>query len=176
MSQLNLSISIENNEIKINDIPIASISYVNNEIQKINIVNSVQQSVFQRYNGVTLTGMFPNVLNGTYIQSVDQRDLIATTDTVRFFKGSNYTYLRTDGTYYYLLVYVKPMTTKIFESISLQSPAWLIVRYQQDPSEISLNTNHYGLLTDSPLQAYVSSESHRFGSQTYPKTQSAEFF
>ena len=176
MSQINLNISIENNEIKINDIPIASISYVDSEIQKINIVSSVQQSVFQRYNGVTLTGMFPSVLNGTYIQSVSQKDLVATQNTVRFFKSENYSYLRTDGTYYYLLVYVRPMTSKIFENITLPSSAWLVIRYNEDPTNINLNTDHYGLLTDFPVQAYVSSETSRFGSQSHPKSLSVEFF
>lgn len=177
MSQVNLNISIENNEIKINDIPVATIAYVNNEIQKIELLNSIQQSVFQPYNGVILSSMFPENLNGVYIQLPEQKKIVATSDTVRFYSGTHYSYLRNDGNYYYLLVYVEPATSKVFGNISLSSPAWLVLQYLQDPTNITENINHYVYLSATPVQAFVSNETSKFGSQTFPNNpHQAEFF
>ena len=176
MSQVNLNISIENNEIKINNIPVATIAYVNNEIQKIELLNSVQQSVFQPYNGVILSSMFPDNLNGVYIQLPQQKKIVATSDTVRFYTGTHYAYLRNDGNYYYLLVYVEPATSKIFGNISLDSPSWLVLRYLQDPTDITANINHYVYLSETPVQAFISSETSKFGSQTFPSSIFVEFF
>ena len=141
------------------------------------MVSAVQQSVFQSYNGVTLSGMFPQFLNGTYVQMIERIKVVATTNTVRFFTGTHNAYLRTDGTYYYLLVYVEPTTNKIFNDISLTNPAWLILRYTINPEQISNNTDHYALLSEeAPVQAFISYETSRFGSQNYPQTLNAEFF
>ena len=177
-SSVNLNITVENNEVKINGIPIASIEYVDNSIAQIEVLNQVQNSVFQPYNGLILQNMFPSNLDGVYIQVVDSFKAVATQDTIRFFQSSNhYAYMRVDGFNYYLLVYTEPATDMIFENITLPEPAWLILHYTQDPTTINNNVDHSALLNqNTPLLSLVSFETERFGSQSYPKNPNVEFF
>jgi hypothetical protein len=178
MTSLNLNITIENDEVKINGIPIASVNYVDNSIAQIEILNQVQNSVFQPYNGVILSNMFPQELDGVYIQTISPIKAVATQTTIRFFETNNhFAYMRVDGFKYYLLVYLEPATDMVFGNITLPEPAWLILHYTQDPTKINNNIDHYALLNqNTPLLSLVSFETQRFGSQSYPKNPNVEFF
>ncbi len=175
---LQLNITIDGKEIKINDIPVASVEYVDNRIKAIETLNQVQSSVFQPYNGVTISNLFPQELDGVYIQMVQSFKAVAPQDTIRFFQSSNhYAYLRIDGFNYYLLVYVEPATDTVFNTINLNEPAWLILNYTEDPTNIGFNLDHYALLNQtSPVMSLVSFQTQRFGSQSYPKDTRVEFF
>jgi hypothetical protein len=116
---LNISIDSENQNILINGIPIASVQYVDNEISQINLVQSVQSSVFQAYNGVIITNAYPEIANGTYIQLLEQRKLVCTQNTVRFIKDNLHNiYVKPAGEFYHALMYVEPATSTIFENIT----------------------------------------------------------
>ena len=179
MSCVTITVQVdESGTIIINGTPIASINYVDSEIQKIEKVNSVQQSVFQSFNGLILNGMFPDTLNGVYVQLVQSRRAVATTNSIRFFDDdTHYTYLRQIDSFYYLLVYTESATSTILGNLALTGPAWLILRYTINPSTISSNVDHIALLSNqNPVQFIVSFKTKRFGSQSFPDDNRVEFF
>jgi hypothetical protein len=177
MSSLNISVN-ENGDITINGTRVASINYVDNEISEINIVSKVQDSVFKLYNGVHITNAYPPETNGTYIQLLEQRKLVVTKQTARFFKdGLHNIYVKPVGDIFYALIYVEPATSTIFESITtISQPVWLILRYKSNPETISSNIDHYGLFDDVPVLSFLGYETNRFGSQSFPNQSNVEFF
>jgi hypothetical protein len=179
MSCVTITVQVdESGTIIINGTPIASINYVDSEIQKIEKVNSVQQSVFQSFNGLILTGMFPNSLNGVYVQLVQSRRAVATTNSIRFFDdNTHYMYLRQIDSFYYILVYLESATSTILGGLTLVEPAWVIWRYNVNPEQISSNIDHIALLSNqAPVQFIVSFKTKRFGSQSFPDDARVEFF
>lgn len=178
MSSVNLQLSIENDQIYINDIPVASIGYVDNSVSQIENLVSVQNNVFQSFNGVILSDHRIDNLNGVYKQLLQTKKLVVTDDTARFFNtDEHYCYLKIDGFDYYLLVYTEPITSTVFGNItSLDENGWLIIKYKQNPDTILPNINHYSLLADPPIQTLISYSTSRQGSQTFPKDTRIEFF
>lgn len=161
----------EDGNLLINGSKIATQTYVDNAIVRVNNLEEVNRVFFStELTKINLTGMFPDILDGEYSESPLRRVLYASSTSYRFIDENSSLYTRYDGEHYYVLVKVNPLTTsQLFNMLSLSDISWLLLKYNDNPEFINNNVNHKDNIVS--YMSFLGIEDKKFGSSNYPNDQ-----
>lgn len=132
----------------------------------------IQNECLRSYNGIILN----DNSNHKYEQLLKTRKLKLTNNSAIFINSDeDYQYLRKLNNDYYLIVLVETDGNLIINEQIIQNNSWYVIKYTQNPSDISSDSNHFNLIDISSI-LFISEDTKKIGSQKYPTSSNIEYF